>query len=138
MTDRYAASLAFARARGVTPAGAQTMSKAAPRFVEGAFPTAVTKAQGCHVWDLDGHEYIDWGMACAAVVLGYAHPVVNAAIRRQLALGTMASLPYALEAEVSEQLLAVLPWTLGDGMVRWVSTGSEATEAAVRIARIVT
>lgn len=139
MTGRHAASLAhLARARRVTPAGAQTMSKAAPRFVEGAFPTAVTRAQGCHVWTVDGTEMIDWGMACAAVALGYAHPVVNDAIRRQLARGTTASLPYALEAEVSEALLAVLPWTAGDGMVRWVSTGSEATEAAVRVARIVT
>ena len=113
------------------------MSKRAERFPAG-YPLFLTHGSGARVWCADGHEYVDWICGLGALTLGYCHPDVDAAVVRQLAKGVSYSLPHALEAEVAEQLVATIPCTGPDGMVRFVKTGSEATEGAIRIARIVT
>lgn len=133
---RYARSIAWTRrARTVTPGGAQTLSRRPAAFPEGAVPAYLTRGKGSHVWDVDGHEYIDWICGLGAIGLGYAHPAVVAAAEGALKDGATLSLPSPLEAEVAEALCAYLPCAQ---QVRFVKTGSEACAAAVRIARIAT
>lgn len=131
----HAKSLAlYQRACQVTPGGAQTASKAPGRVGPlGAFPLYVADARGAYVWDVDGHKFVDFFNGNCAVTLGHGYkPVVNAvhaAIRRY---GALPSLPTALEAECAERLVALIPCA---EQVRFLKTGSEATEAAIRIAR---
>jgi len=130
---RYAKSLAYlARARAVTPGGAQTLSKRAERFTEGSYPVALKFGIGPYVWDVDGHKYLDMICGLAAMTLGYDNSKVYDATRSQLRAGVTFSLAHPLEAEVAEKLCAMIPCA---EHVRFVKTGSEATEAAIRIAR---
>ena len=119
----------------VTVGASQTLSKQAARFVEGAFPAFLRLGDGCRVWDVDDHDYLDWVMGLAAVTLGYQHPAVDEAIQRQLYEGIVFSLPHRLEAQVAERLVEIIPCAQ---QVRFVKTGSEADVAAVSIARMAT
>jgi glutamate-1-semialdehyde aminotransferase len=114
---------------------AQTFSKAPMCFPQGSYPAFLQSGRGCRVTDVDGNEYIDWILALGPVVLGYAHPVVDAAVRRQLDSGMTFSLPHPLEVEVAELLAEVIPCA---EMARFSKTGSEVTSAAVRAARAFT
>ena len=111
-----------------TPGGSQTRSKR-DLFVS---PETVYYAEGAHVWDERGYKHIDWIAGLAAVGLGYRHPVVNAAVERQIKSGVTFPLPTRLEGEVAELLCNTLKWP---EQVRWVKTGSEATDGAMIIAR---
>ena len=104
-------------------------------FVEGAYPVFLERGRGCRVWDVDGNEYVDYVMSLAAVTLGYAHPAIDEAVRRQLERGSLFSLPHPLEVEVSERLTRLIPCAQ---MVRFLKTGSEGNSAAVRVARAAT
>ena len=75
------------RTRGLIPCGTQTLSKSPSQYVEGVAPKYLLKGKGCHVWDVDGNEYIDYGMGLHPIILGYAYPAVDKAIQRQLAHG---------------------------------------------------
>lgn len=133
---RYDRSIELtARARSVTPGGAQTMSRQASRFPEGAYPAFLIGGYGCRVWDVDDNEYVDWVCGLAAVTLGYQHPEVCEAMERQMWKGITFSLPHRLEIEVAEMLCKIIPCA---EQVRFVKTGSEATEAAIRVARAAT
>lgn len=134
--DRYKKSLDwYQRARRVTPGAAQTLSKMPARFPLGAFPIAVERGEGARVEDIDGHWYVDWINSLGAMTLGYQHPHVNEALARQLRAGTMFSLPHRLEEEISSRIVQKIPCA---DSVRWLKTGSEATQAAIRTARIAT
>src|SRR5262245_11948629 len=103
---RYRQSLdLLARARVVTPSRAQPLSKRAERFPEGAYPVFLERGIGARVWDVDGHEYIDWIGALGANTLGYAYPDVGWAVGQQHMNGGVSfSLPHPLEVEVAETL----------------------------------
>lgn len=120
------------RALAVTPGGAQTRSKRSNRFPFD--PIYLTKGDGPYVWDTAGKRYIDFICGLGAISLGYGYPAIEAAVRRQLDRGVSFSLPTRLEVEVSEHVCDAL----GAEQVRFVKTGSEATEGAMRIARIAT
>jgi len=133
MMDRYTKSDDYlARALKVTPGGAQTLSKRASRFPEGAYPTALTEGMGAYVWDLDGHKYLDMICGLACMTLGYARRDVVLPVAAQLGRGVAFSLATELEADVAEKICAMIPCA---EMVRFTKTGSESTEAAIRIAR---
>ena len=133
---RFERSMSWlARARQVVPGCAQTLSKGPSMFVEGAYPVFLERGRGCRVWDVDGHEYIDYILGLASITLGYAYPPVVEAVARQLEQGSIFSLPHPLEVEVSERLREVIPCA---EMVRFLKTGSEADAAAVRVARAAT
>lgn len=123
------------RARRVIPSMTQTLSKGPSQFVRGISPTYLERGRGCRVWDVDGHEYIDWIMALGPMLLGYADPDVDAAVARQLRDGPTFSLMHPLEVEVAELLTSVIP---SAEMVRFLKTGSGGNSAAVRIARAYT
>jgi glutamate-1-semialdehyde aminotransferase len=123
------------RARGLIPGASQTVSKGPTQWAQGVAPSFVERARGVTVWDVDGNEYLDFPMALGPVILGHAHPAVNAAIARQLEDGITYTLPHRLEVEVSERIAELVPCA---ERVRFGKTGSDATSAAVRVARAVT
>jgi glutamate-1-semialdehyde 2,1-aminomutase len=136
MSIRYAKSEEFlARAQHTIPLGAQTFSKSRTQFPFGVSPYFVSRGKGSKVWDLDGHEYIDFINGLCSVTLGYADPDVNAAVAAQLEDGTIFTLSHPLETEVAELLCEVIP---SAEMVRFGKNGSDATAGAVRIARAFT
>lgn len=114
-----------------TPGESQTRSKQWQVFGGPPFPKFADSADGVLVV-CDGIGYIDWIAGLGAVGLGYRQPAVDDAVLEQLTLGVTFPLPTTLEQTVSESLCRALQWP---EQVRWVKTGSEATQAAVLIAR---
>jgi glutamate-1-semialdehyde aminotransferase len=125
----------LARARQLIPGASQTMSKGPSQWAEGFAPRYVERALGCRVWDVDGNEYLDFPMGLGPMILGHGHPAVNAAISAQLEQGITFTLPHRLEIEVAERIVAAIP---GVERVRFGKSGSDATSAAVRLARALT
>lgn len=123
------------RARGLIPGASQTFSKAPDQFVRGAVPVFLKSGKGVTVTDVDGNRYLDTSMALAPVSLGYCDPDVDAAVSAQLKDGTILTQPHPLEAEVAETICDLVP---GAEMVRFMKNGSDATSAAVRVARAAT
>lgn len=123
------------RAQLVIPGCSQTFSKGPSQFVQGVAPVFIQRGQGSHVWDVDGNEYIDHPMALGPVILGHNYPAVTEAVMRQIGDGTTFSLPHPLEIDVAEVLAELIPCA---EMVRFAKSGSDATTAAVRLARAYT
>ena len=123
------------RAEQVIPGSSQTFSKGWTQFSRGVNPVFVEEAEGCVLTDVDGNRYIDYSMALCPVILGYKHPVVNDAISSQLQKGISFSLPHRLEVELAEELVRLIPCA---EMVQFGKNGSDATSAAVRVARAYT
>ncbi len=119
----------------VIPAGTQTFSKGPNQFVNGVAPKYLLSGKGSHVWDVDGNEYIDYGMALGPIILGYSYPAVNQAIAEQLERGITFTLMHPLEVELAELLVELIPCA---EMVRFGKNGSDATAGAVRLARAYT
>jgi glutamate-1-semialdehyde 2,1-aminomutase/spore coat polysaccharide biosynthesis protein SpsF len=123
------------RAERVIPLGSQTFSKSRLQFPPGAAPLFLTHGDGGKVYDVDGNQYIDLVSALLPNVLGYRDPDVDSAIRRQLSRGISFSLPTTLELELAERLVRHIPCA---EMVRFGKNGTDATSAAVRLARAAT
>jgi len=119
----------------IIPDGVQTLSKMPSKFVDGVYPKYITKGDGAYVWGDNDKKYIDYPCGLGAILLGYNNPIVNRAIIDQLAKGILFSLPNYLETELAEKIVDIVP---SAEMVRFLKTGSEATSAAVRIARAYT
>lgn len=137
MSERYRKSNeAREQLKAVTPGGAQTLSKMPARFPSGAFPAVLKYAAGAEVEDVDGNTYVDWICGLGAVTLGHNRPEVNTAVAEVIQEGGPSfSLPHERELRTAELLCEVIPCA---EMVRFVKTGSEAAEAAIRTARIAT
>ncbi len=100
-------------------------------FPDGLAPV-FQRANGCRVWDTDGREYVDYTMAWGSALVGHAAPQLVEAVTRQLSSGiNLAALSTQL-VELAERLNDLEPWL---DKVRFVSTGTEATMTAIRIAR---
>src|SRR5271169_4769355 len=108
MTDRepsFAQSKALQRiAHDLIPGGSHTYAKGDDQFPELA-PGFIARGQGCRVWDVDGNEFIEYGMGLRAVALGHAYPSVVAAAHRELLRGVNFSRPSPLEVECAQALL---------------------------------
>lgn len=98
------------------------------------FPHRLSRAYGAHVWDHTGKRYTDWSGCLGANILGHGHAGVTDAIREQLQNGIVFPLPTALEEDVAQMICAAT----NTEQVRFCKNGSDATEAAVRLARHVT
>jgi glutamate-1-semialdehyde 2,1-aminomutase len=123
-----------ARAHALVPGGAHTYAKGDDQFPQSA-PGFIVRGKGCHVWDADGNEFIEYGMGLRAVALGHAYePVVNAA-HKQMLLGTNFSRPATIEVEAADEFLQVID---GADMVKFSKNGSDVTTAAVKLARAYT
>lgn len=123
------------RAKKVIPSASQTYSKSYRYFSEGVAPAFIAHGKGSHVWDVDDNEFVDFVMALGPITLGYNNEAVNQAVLKQLGKGIVFSLPSTLEAELAEKLVEIIPCA---DMVRFVKNGSDATSAAVRLARAFT
>jgi len=96
------------------------------------YPFYTASARGAHLTTVDGTELIDCCMAYGPLVLGHCHPDIRAAIGRQVERGWLYGTPSPLEPEMARRVIGAHP---GMDMVRFVSSGSEATMAAIRLAR---
>jgi glutamate-1-semialdehyde 2,1-aminomutase len=122
------------KAHRLIPGGAHTYAKGDDQYPEHA-PGFIVRGKGCHVWDADGNEFIEYGMGLRAVTLGHAYePVVEAAYR-QMQLGINFSRPAKIEVDLAETMLEVID---GADMVKFAKNGSDVTTAAVKLARAYT
>jgi glutamate-1-semialdehyde 2,1-aminomutase len=98
-------------------------------------PRFIVEGQGSRIRDEDGREYIDYIGAYGPLILGHRHPAVIGALERALERGTAFGAPTALELELAKKICALMPSV---EMVRMVSSGTEATMSAIRLARAAT
>ena len=135
-TDRYLprSDDMNTRLHAMVPGGAHTYAKGDDQFPEGLAPV-ISHGRGSHVWDVDGNEYIEYGSALRSVSLGHAHPRVLEAVRRELDRGANFVRPSVVEVEAAQRFLETVPTA---DMVKFTKNGSDATTAAVRLARAVT
>jgi glutamate-1-semialdehyde 2,1-aminomutase len=135
-SERYQSSEELlARALKTIPLGTQTYSKSKTHYPFGVSPFYIERGKGSAVWDVDGNQYVDFVNALTAVTLGYCDPDVDAAVLAQIQNGVIFSLPHRLEIEVSEKISELVPCA---ERVRFGKNGSDATSAAVRLARAYT
>lgn len=123
----------FSRALSVIPGGVNSPVRAFGSV--GGSPFFVAGASGSRIVDADGNEYLDYVQSWGASILGHAHPAVVEAVRKAAGLGTSYGAPTAGEVELAEAITEAVP---GCEQVRLVSSGTEATMTAVRLARGVT
>jgi glutamate-1-semialdehyde 2,1-aminomutase len=135
MTNYHRSEAYLKRALKSIPLGSQTFSKSKTQYPLGASPFFIQRGQGALVWDVDGNEYVDFINSLASITLGYCDPDVDAAVRSQLAEGTIFSLPHPIEVEVAEKIIELVPCA---EMVRFGKNGSDATAGAIRLARAAT
>lgn len=121
---------AFARARRVIAGGVNSPVRALGAV--GLSPVFMKSGVGATLYDLDGHEYIDYLMSWGALLLGHAHPAVVRAIANAAARGTSFGTPIELETELAELVVSMMP---SIERLRFVSSGTEATISAIRLAR---
>ena len=123
----------FERAKKVIPGGVNSPVRAY-RAVGGT-PPFIVRGEGSHIWDADGNEYIDYVGSWGPLILGHRPKSVIEAIERALENGTTFGAPTELEVELAELIRECVP---SIEMVRLVSSGTEATMSALRVARGVT
>jgi glutamate-1-semialdehyde 2,1-aminomutase len=122
------------RASRVIPGGAHTYSKGDDQFPANA-PQAFVRGKGARVWDLDGREFVDWGMGINNVLVGHAEDVIDDAAAAAARNGQNFSRPTVLEVEAAEELVALFD---GMEMAKFAKNGSDANTSAIRLARAVT
>lgn len=125
----------YQRARELIPGVTQLISRRPTRAALGISPIYASHAKGCRIWDIDGNEYVDWMSAVGPIILGYADEVVDAAVKEQIARGSIYSIVHEKSVELAEELVRLIP---SAEMVRYAKGGGEACTVAVRIARGVT
>jgi glutamate-1-semialdehyde 2,1-aminomutase len=122
------------RAHALIPGGAHVYAKGDDQYPVNA-PGFIERGKGCHVWDVDGNEFIEYGMGLRAVSLGHGYPSVVEAAHRQMLLGTNFSRPCPIESECAETLASFIP---NAEMIKFAKNGSDVTTAAVKLARAFT
>lgn len=122
------------RFHAVIPGGAHTYAKGDDQYPVNA-PACLVRGKGCHVWDAQGKEYIEYGMGLRAVTLGHAYEPVIEAAYRQMRLGENFTRPGIIELACAEQFLECVKTA---EMVKFCKNGSDATTAAVKLARAFT
>lgn len=134
-TPRFAISKGLqAKAHRLIPGGCHTYAKGDDQFPVLA-PGFIERGCGCHVWDVDGNEYIEFGMGNRAVGLGHAFPPVVQAAMAELVHGANFTRPSPLEVACAEEFLSIV--TTAE-MVKFTKDGSDATSAAIKLARAYT
>ncbi|BBX36024.1 glutamate-1-semialdehyde 2,1-aminomutase [Mycolicibacterium mageritense DSM 44476 = CIP 104973] len=125
----------FERAKRTIPGGAGSTARL-PRNGWKPAPIFMAEGTGSRLRDVDGNTYIDYLLGLGPMILGHRHPVVTSAVQQAIAeRGTCFGLPYELEIEAAEKVVAAVP---GIEQVRFTNSGSEAVGTAVRLARATT
>lgn len=122
------------RLQRAVPGGAHTYAKGDDQFPDG-FGPIIKRGQGARVWDVDGNSYVEFASGLRSVVLGHAHPAVVEAVVAEVGRGANFSRPSCIELAAAERFLECVPTA---DMVKFTKNGSDATTAAVRLARAVT
>lgn len=120
----------FQRSQTLIPGGVNSPVRAFKAV--GGTPRFIKRAAGSRVWDEEGLEYIDYVGSWGPAILGHAHPAVITAVQAAAADGLSFGAPTAAELTLAETITGLLPWV---EMVRLVSSGTEATMSAIRLAR---
>jgi glutamate-1-semialdehyde 2,1-aminomutase len=120
----------FSRAQRTTPGGVNSPVRAF-RSVGGT-PRFITHAEGPYFWDADGKQYIDYIGSWGPAIVGHAHPVVVKAVQDAAARGLSFGAPTEAEVDMAEEICRLVP---SIEQVRLVSSGTEATMSALRLAR---
>ncbi|MFF2083070.1 glutamate-1-semialdehyde 2,1-aminomutase [Nocardia sp. NPDC058176] len=123
-----------ARLHDLVPGGAHTYARGADQYPDDMAPILV-RGKGARVWDVDGNEFVEYGMGLRAVTLGHGFEPVLRAAMEAAADGLSFTRPTELELFAAEDFLSLVP---GADMVKFAKNGSDATTAAVRLARAVT
>jgi glutamate-1-semialdehyde 2,1-aminomutase len=125
---------AQARLHDLVPGGAHTYARGSDQYPEHMAPILV-RGSGARVWDVDGNEFVEYGMGLRSVTLGHGYRPVVDAVSRTIAQGVSFTRPTMLELEAAEAFVEQVP---GAEMVKFTKNGSDATTAAVRLARAAT
>ena len=134
MKSFAASSAHVAAVHGLIPGGAHTYAKGADQYPAGMAPV-LERGAGCRVWDLDGNEYVEFGSGLRSTTLGHGfEPVLNA-VRNSLDCGVNFARPHRIEREGAERFIDLIP---SAEMVKFGLNGSDATTAAIRLARAYT
>jgi len=120
----------FARAEQLIPGGVNSPVRAFKAV--GGTPLFIARAKGCRIWDEDGHSYIDYVGSWGPMILGHAYPPIVEAVIQAAGRGTSYGAPCVAEVELAERVTAAFP---SIEKVRFVSSGTEATMSALRLAR---
>ncbi len=126
--------IANQRLHQIIPGGSHTYSKGDDQFPEFFLPI-MERGEGCHAWDIDGNKFVEYGMGLRSVTLGHAFPEVVEAASAQLKLGSNFTRPSIIELKAAETFLEIVP---GAEMVKFCKNGSDATTAALKLARACT
>ena len=121
------------RASQVIPGGVNSPVRAFKSV--GCDPPYIVRGRGSHMWDADGNEYIDYVGSWGPLILGHAHPAVVEAVEKANRDGASFGACTPIEAELAEEVIAAFP---SMSKVRFVSSGTEATMSAIRLARAFT
>ncbi|MBV9173531.1 MAG: aminotransferase class III-fold pyridoxal phosphate-dependent enzyme, partial [Chloroflexi bacterium] len=120
----------FEEAQELLPGGVDSPVRAFKAV--GGTPRFIARGKGSHVWDVDGHRFIDYLASWGPLIAGHAHPGVVAAIQEAAANGTSFGATTEAELELARLVKAAFP---SIDLVRFVSSGTEATMTALRLAR---
>ena len=120
----------FARAKALFPGGVNSPVRAFKGV--GGDPLFIARGEKARLYDEDGNGYVDYVLSWGPLLAGHAHPKIVAAIAQAAALGTSFGAPTARESTLAEKVRALVP---SMKKLRFVSSGTEATQAALRVAR---
>ncbi len=128
--NRERSQAQFARARRVIPGGVNSPARAFGAV--GGEPPFIDRGEGPSLYDVDGNRYLDYVGSWGPLILGHAHPEVVAALEEALRKGTSFGAPTEAESELAEMVIDAVPSV---ERIRMVSSGTEATMSALRVAR---
>jgi glutamate-1-semialdehyde 2,1-aminomutase len=128
--NREKSRAAFERARRSIPGGVNSPARAFGAV--GGQPPFIDRGEGPYLYDVDGNRYIDYVGSWGPLILGHAHPEVVAAVEQALHKGASFGAPTEAESELAEMVIEAVPSV---ERVRMVSSGTEATMSAIRVAR---
>lgn len=128
--SREKSHAAFARAQQLMPGGVNSPARAFGGV--GGEPVFIERGEGAYLWDIDGNRYIDYIGSWGPMILGHAHPRVVEAVEAAARRGTSFGAPTRAESELAELIIEAVP---SIEMLRLVSSGTEATMSAIRLAR---
>jgi glutamate-1-semialdehyde 2,1-aminomutase len=128
--QRTKSASAFTRACQLIPGGVNSPARAFGGV--GGQPIFIARGEGAHLIDIDGNRYLDYCGSWGPLILGHAHPRVVQAVTETMARGATFGAPTELETQLAELITQLMP---AIEMVRMVSSGTEASMSAIRVAR---
>jgi len=120
----------FAKAKDLFPGGVNSPVRAFKGV--GGTPRFIARARGAHLYDVDGNDYVDYVLSWGPMIVGHCHPEVMRAVQDAMKDGSSYGAPCPREIQLAELVRERMPWVQ---KMRFCSSGTEATTAAIRVAR---